>query len=186
MVFLGLTLYTTLILYVLFPNRQDLRVPVFSRDNLFTRLVAIIYSQDTNTNVCPSIHVIGSAAVAFAAWRCPRLRRRPVAVIAIWIFFRRGGGVNGVCQAALCPGYLCGHPPVCSCLPHCLPVHVPKSQSPANPGKILRNADETGNAVGKDDLFNVSRSLPLVFFRGTGYNVERKIDTEVIFHGGYH
>ena len=86
MVFLGLTLYTTLIPYVLFPNRQDLRVPVFSRDNLFTRLVAIIYSQDTNTNVCPSIHVIGSAAVAFAAWRCPRLRRRPVAVIAIWIF----------------------------------------------------------------------------------------------------
>lgn len=57
----------------------------FPRDNLFTRLVALVYSQDTNTNVCPSLHVVGSMAVCFAAWNCRRLRK-PLMQGAIWAF----------------------------------------------------------------------------------------------------
>lgn len=83
MTFLGVSLSTVLVLYVLFPNRQDLRVTQFPRDNLFTWIVSIVYSQDTNTNVCPSIHVVGSLAVGFAALHCKRLCR-PVAQVAIW------------------------------------------------------------------------------------------------------
>ena len=72
MTFLGVSLSTVLVLYVLFPNRQDLRVTQFPRDNLFTWIVSIVYSQYTNTNVCPSLHVIGALAVLAAAWHTPR------------------------------------------------------------------------------------------------------------------
>ncbi len=43
--------------YILWPSRQDLRPEVFARDNLLTRLMAVIYAFDTNTGVCPSLHV---------------------------------------------------------------------------------------------------------------------------------
>ena len=43
--------------YILYPSRQDLRPEVFARDNIFSRTMAFIYSFDTNTGVCPSLHV---------------------------------------------------------------------------------------------------------------------------------
>ena len=85
MTYLGVAFFTVIALYLLFPNRQDLRVTQFPRDNLLTRLVVLVYSQDTNTNVCPSLHVVGSMAVCFAAWNCRRLRK-PWVQGAIWVF----------------------------------------------------------------------------------------------------
>ena len=43
--------------YVVWPTRQDLRPTVFERDNFLTALTAFIYSFDTSTGVCPSLHV---------------------------------------------------------------------------------------------------------------------------------
>ena len=43
--------------YVIWPTRQDLRTTVFERDNFLTALTAFIYSFDTSTGVCPSLHV---------------------------------------------------------------------------------------------------------------------------------
>lgn len=43
--------------YILYPSRQELRPDAFARDNLLTRGVALIYALDTNTGVCPSLHV---------------------------------------------------------------------------------------------------------------------------------
>ena len=40
----------------------------FERDNIFTQFLAGLYQFDTNTNVCPSLHVIGSVAVMVSAW----------------------------------------------------------------------------------------------------------------------
>ncbi len=54
-------------IYILFPNRQDLRPETFARDNLLTRGVAFLYSIDTNTGVCPSMHVAYSIGIA-SAW----------------------------------------------------------------------------------------------------------------------
>lgn len=68
MKFIMLTYSVTLVIYLLFPNCQELRPEVFERDNVFTRFMAAFYTYDTNTNVCPSIHVIGSFAVMFSAW----------------------------------------------------------------------------------------------------------------------
>ena len=50
--------------YILFPNRQDLRPEVFPRDNFLTDCVRLLYSLDTNTGVCPSLHVAYSMGIA--------------------------------------------------------------------------------------------------------------------------
>lgn len=68
MQFTIITYSAAILIYMLFPNCQELRPLVFERDNLLTRFMAGFYQFDTNTNVCPSVHVIGSAAVMFCAW----------------------------------------------------------------------------------------------------------------------
>ncbi len=57
-----------ILIYILFPNCQELRPQSFERDNVLTRFIAEFYNFDTNTNVCPSIHVIGSVASMLGAW----------------------------------------------------------------------------------------------------------------------
>ena len=57
-----------MLIYILFPNCQELRPLTFERDNIFTRFLSEFYQFDTNTNVLPSLHVIGSAAVMVSAW----------------------------------------------------------------------------------------------------------------------
>ena len=54
-------------IYIVFPSRQDLRPVEFPRENLLTRWVAYLYAVDTNTGVCPSLHVAISIGIA-SAW----------------------------------------------------------------------------------------------------------------------
>ncbi len=68
MYFIMISYTLTLVVYIIFPNRQDLRPSQFPRDNFLTDWVKGFYIHDTNTNVCPSLHVIGSFAVLFTAW----------------------------------------------------------------------------------------------------------------------
>lgn len=63
-----ITYMAAVIIYILFPNCQELRPQSFERENIFTGFIRWFYTFDTNTNVCPSLHVIGSVAVMFAAW----------------------------------------------------------------------------------------------------------------------
>ncbi len=63
MYYVMFTYSVAIISYFLFPTCQELRPPEFPRDNLLTRLIAGFYQFDTNTNVCPSVHVIGALAV---------------------------------------------------------------------------------------------------------------------------
>ncbi len=77
MAYIGATFLSSLVLFVLFPNGQDLRpaLDTLGRDNIATRLIAAIYTADTNTNVCPSIHVVGSLAAMFGILHSDRLCR---------------------------------------------------------------------------------------------------------------
>lgn len=68
MKFIILSYSIAMLVYMVFPNCQELRPVAFQRDNLFTRFLEGFYQFDTNTNVCPSIHVIGSVAVALCTW----------------------------------------------------------------------------------------------------------------------
>ncbi|SFP95958.1 PAP2 superfamily protein [Oscillibacter sp. PC13] len=76
MTFLALTFFISELIWILFPNGQDLRPAVMPRDNLFTRWIAVLYQIDTNTNVFPSVHVVGAIGAAWAVWDCSHLRRR--------------------------------------------------------------------------------------------------------------
>ena len=59
-----ITQVVAMVVYILYPSRQDLRPEVFARDNALTRLMAVIYTVDTNTGVCPSLHVAYSLGIA--------------------------------------------------------------------------------------------------------------------------
>lgn len=62
-----ITQVVAMTVYILFPNRQDLRPVEFPRENILTDLVAFIYSKDTNTGVCPSLHVAYTLGIV-SAW----------------------------------------------------------------------------------------------------------------------
>ncbi|MBE6918128.1 MAG: phosphatase PAP2 family protein [Ruminococcaceae bacterium] len=64
--FLVIAMSLSTVIFLLWPSCQQLRPETFARDNLFTRCVALLYAADTNTNVFPSEHAIGSAAVWLA------------------------------------------------------------------------------------------------------------------------
>ena len=49
--------------YIIYPSIQDLRPAVFPRQNFFTWILGLIYSFDTPTGVCPSMHVAFSLAI---------------------------------------------------------------------------------------------------------------------------
>ena len=65
-----------------FPNGQELRPAVFESENIAIWLARQIYAADTNTNVFPSMHVIGSAALV-AALYTPSLRKHKLHLVAI-------------------------------------------------------------------------------------------------------
>lgn len=60
----GMTIF--LIISTIYPNGAYLRPIVFPRDNIFTDLVKIIYSSDTQTNLFPSIHVYNAIGTHLA------------------------------------------------------------------------------------------------------------------------
>ena len=74
MYFIIITYTVTSVIYILYPTKQELRPAEFARDNIFVMIVKGLYDFDTNTNVCPSLHVIGSFAVLFTSWHCRRFR----------------------------------------------------------------------------------------------------------------
>lgn len=67
MTFIIVTQVVAVTIYILFPSRQDLRPVEFARDNILTQLVGLLYSVDTNTGVCPSMHVAFSLGIV-SAW----------------------------------------------------------------------------------------------------------------------
>lgn len=50
--------------YILFPSRQDLRPMEFPRENVLSQVVGLLYTVDTSTGVCPSLHVGFSLGIA--------------------------------------------------------------------------------------------------------------------------
>ena len=83
-IYIIITQVIAMAVYILFPNRQDLRPEVFERDNLLTQILGLIYSVDTNTGVCPSLHVGYSLGIA-AVW----VREKRAAIgwrisVALW------------------------------------------------------------------------------------------------------
>lgn len=62
--FTGMTIF--LIISTVLPNGHHLRPHTFAEDTIFTRLIAMVYSRDTSTNLWPSIHVYASIGAHLA------------------------------------------------------------------------------------------------------------------------
>ena len=99
---------------MLIPNGQDLRPAVMPRDNIFCDLVAYTYSLDTNTNVFPSVHVVGVIDAWFAIWHSKRLKKWTwrwgtglygLAVIASTMFIKQHAIIDVL--AGLVLGFAC-------------------------------------------------------------------------------
>lgn len=63
-IFIIVTQIVAMATYIIFPTRQDLRPTEFARDNFLTDCVGFLYSFDTNTGVCPSLHCAYSIGIA--------------------------------------------------------------------------------------------------------------------------
>lgn len=75
-ILLMLGMSTCLLIYYLFPNEQNLRPDTFTEQNIFTNIIDVIYTNDTNTNVLPSIHVYNSIAIHIAFVTSYRFRNK--------------------------------------------------------------------------------------------------------------
>ncbi|MBQ1264296.1 MAG: phosphatase PAP2 family protein [Oscillospiraceae bacterium] len=71
-----ITQIVAMAVYILYPNRQDLRPDVMPRENALTAVISFLYSFDTSTNVCPSLHVAYSLGIA-SVW----LKEKDVSVL---------------------------------------------------------------------------------------------------------
>lgn len=85
--YLIITQVVAIITYILFPTRQDLRPTEFPRENFWTGVARLIYTLDTNTGVCPSLHVAFSIGIA-STWLRDKSAQWPIkAFVAVAAFF---------------------------------------------------------------------------------------------------
>lgn len=96
--------------YVFFPTRQELRPEVFPRENILTDCVKALYAADTNTGVCPSLHVaisLGLASAWLRAKAVPGWARGAAVVLALLIclstvFIKQHSLVDGLAAIPVC------------------------------------------------------------------------------------
>ena len=80
-----LTQVIAMAVYILWPSRQDLRPETFARDNILTKLMAVIYAFDTNTGVCPSLHVGYSLGILSAFLKDKDLSRVWKGLLTVYV-----------------------------------------------------------------------------------------------------
>ena len=62
--FIIITQICAMVVYILYPNCQNLRPAEFPRDKFLTDCIGFLYAFDTNTGVCPSLHCAYSIGIA--------------------------------------------------------------------------------------------------------------------------
>ena len=70
--------------YIFFPSRQDLRPEIFPRENFFTWVMGLIYTFDTNTGVCPSLHVAYSLAIVSVMLKDTYLKKTTKVLVTVF------------------------------------------------------------------------------------------------------
>ena len=74
--------------FLIYPSCHSLRPESFEHDNIFTWIVSVIYLLDTPTNITPSMHVIGSMGLMFAAmYANERMSIGVKTAMAVTVFF---------------------------------------------------------------------------------------------------
>lgn len=91
---MGMTIF--IVVSAVYPNGHHLRPVMFPRDNVFTRMIAMLYAADTPTNVLPSIHVYNSIAIMIAVRRSKCFREHRVISGLMYVL-----GVGIICSTVL-------------------------------------------------------------------------------------
>ncbi len=82
-----ITQAVAMVCYIVFPTRQDLRPVEFPQVNLLTDILQVIYTFDTNTGVCPSLHVAYSLGIA-STWLREKSASKFIKVfVVVFVFF---------------------------------------------------------------------------------------------------
>lgn len=108
--FIIISYSVTIIFYLIYPTCQNLR-PDIVRDNVFAVAVRGLYDFDTNTNVCPSIHVLGMAGAFFGGWYAKGMQKigwkifwsiSLILVCLSTVFLKQHSIIDVFAAAALC------------------------------------------------------------------------------------
>lgn len=86
-IYIMITQAVAMAIYILYPNRQDLRPEVFPRENFFSWIVSLLYAFDTNSNVCPSLHVAYSLGIVSVWLKEKNVWKWWKAFVAVAVFF---------------------------------------------------------------------------------------------------
>ena len=84
-IYLIITQVVAMACYILYPSRQDLRPEVLPRENILTALLGLIYSFDTSTGVCPSLHVAYSLGILSVALKDDGLTKAWKAALCFFV-----------------------------------------------------------------------------------------------------
>lgn len=105
----GMTIF--LIVSTIYPNTHQLRPSNFERSNIFTNLVAFIYSIDTPTNILPSIHVYNSIGCHIGIMKSEALKNNhlikgisfiiSVSIVLSTVFIKQHSIIDGILAIAL-------------------------------------------------------------------------------------
>lgn len=74
----------SLFIYLIIPNGQNLRVEL-TNENICQSLVSFLYTTDTPTNVCPSIHAYNSIMMMVALLKSEEFRKHKILMIIVVI-----------------------------------------------------------------------------------------------------
>ncbi len=109
-VFLITGMSVCIIIYAVFPSYQTLR-PVITDDDIFSKMVCFIYSVDSPSDVCPSIHVLNSIAAHTAVLKSRFFRSKPVLktislilmilICLSTVFLKQHSVIDGLCAIIL-------------------------------------------------------------------------------------
>lgn len=77
-------MFIALLIYIIFPNGQGLRVEL-GNENLFQCLVSFIYSVDPAINVCPSIHVYNSIMMMISLYKSNHFKEKKWLVVICFV-----------------------------------------------------------------------------------------------------
>ena len=84
--YIMITQALAMLCYILYPSVQHLRPESFPRHNVFTWILGLLYTFDTPTGVCPSLHVAYSLGILSVALKDRQLNRGIKAALALFVF----------------------------------------------------------------------------------------------------
>lgn len=97
--------------FAIYPSSQELR-PTLTENDIFTKLVKMIYTIDSPTNVCPSIHVLNSLIAHIAICKSEYFKSKTlikilslilcISICLSTVFLKQHSVFDGICSIILC------------------------------------------------------------------------------------